>query len=103
RWTGVGGPAQPGGGAGVNRPQAIVLSVLVAAALAVCVGGRAGLIVGVAAALRAGAAPEEAARCVATAIGGTTGDRLGRVARALRMGAAADEAWSYLGATSAPL
>jgi pilus assembly protein TadC len=37
------------------------------------------------------------------AIGGTTGDRLGRVARALRMGAAAEEAWSYLGAGSAPL
>jgi pilus assembly protein TadC len=50
-----------------------------------------------AAALRAGAAPDVAARCVATAIGGPTGQRLGRVERALRLGARADEAWSSLG------
>jgi pilus assembly protein TadC len=50
-----------------------------------------------AAALRAGAAPDVAARCVAAAIGGPTGERLGRVERALRLGAGADEAWSYLG------
>jgi pilus assembly protein TadC len=50
-----------------------------------------------AAALRAGAPPDVAARCVATAIGGPLGDRLARVDRALRLGATADEAWSYLG------
>jgi len=50
-----------------------------------------------AAALRAGAAPDVAARCVATALGGPTGQRLGRVERALRLGAGAEEAWSYLG------
>jgi pilus assembly protein TadC len=50
-----------------------------------------------AAALRAGAPPDVAARCVGTAIGGPLGERLIRVDRALRLGAAAGEAWSYLG------
>lgn len=50
-----------------------------------------------AAALRAGAAPDIAARCVASAVGGPLGERLTRVDRALRLGAAAEEAWSYLG------
>jgi pilus assembly protein TadC len=50
-----------------------------------------------AAALRAGAPPDVAARCVATAIGPPLGERLARVGRALRLGATADEAWSYLG------
>jgi pilus assembly protein TadC len=50
-----------------------------------------------AAALRSGAAPDVAARCVAGAIGGPLGERLARVDRALRLGATADEAWSYLG------
>jgi pilus assembly protein TadC len=50
-----------------------------------------------AAALRAGAAPDVAARCVAAAIAGPMGERLGRVERALRLGARADEAWCYLG------
>ena len=50
-----------------------------------------------AAALRAGAPPDVAARCVGTAIGGPLGERLVRVDRALRLGAAAGEAWSYLG------
>jgi len=50
-----------------------------------------------AAALRAGAAPERAAGYVAAAVRGPTGERLGRVARALRLGASVDEAWSYLG------
>ncbi len=50
-----------------------------------------------AAALRAGASPDVAARCVATAVGGPVGQRLGRVERALRLGAPADQAWSYLG------
>jgi pilus assembly protein TadC len=52
-----------------------------------------------AAALRAGAAPDVAARCVAAAVGGPVGQRLGRVERAIRLGAPADEAWSYLGRT----
>jgi pilus assembly protein TadC len=49
-----------------------------------------------AAALRAGATPEGAARLVAAAIDGPLGARLGRVERALHLGAPADEAWSYL-------
>jgi Flp pilus assembly protein TadB len=55
-----------------------------------------------AAALRAGAAPDVAARCVGSAIGGPLGDRLSRVDRALRLGAPADEAWAYLGDGPAP-
>jgi len=51
-----------------------------------------------AAAMRAGAPPDAAARCVGRAVGGPLGERLARVDRALRLGAAADEAWSYLGA-----
>jgi pilus assembly protein TadC len=50
-----------------------------------------------AAALRAGAAPDVAAACVAGALGGPLADRLVRVHRALRLGAPAEEAWSYLG------
>ncbi|HEX6873925.1 MAG TPA: secretion system protein, partial [Micromonosporaceae bacterium] len=50
-----------------------------------------------AAALRAGAAPDAAARCVGRAIGGPLGDRLILVDRALSLGASAEEAWSYLG------
>jgi Flp pilus assembly protein TadB len=50
-----------------------------------------------AAALRAGAPPDVSARCVGAALGGPLGDRLVRVDRALRLGAPADEAWSYLG------
>jgi pilus assembly protein TadC len=55
-----------------------------------------------AAALRAGASPDVAARCVGQALGGPLGDRLRRVDRALRMGASADEAWSYLGSGVQP-
>jgi pilus assembly protein TadC len=50
-----------------------------------------------AAALRAGAAPDVAARCVGRALDGPLGQRLARVDRALGLGAPADEAWSYLG------
>jgi pilus assembly protein TadC len=50
-----------------------------------------------AAALQAGATPEGAARLVGQAIAGPLGLRLGRVERALRLGAPAAEAWSYLG------
>ena len=50
-----------------------------------------------ASAMRAGAAPDVAARTVGEAIGGPLGDRLTRVARALRLGASAEEAWTYLG------
>ena len=51
----------------------------------------------VAAALRAGAAPDSAVRVVAEAVGGPVGLRFARVERALRLGAPAAEAWSYLG------
>jgi Flp pilus assembly protein TadB len=50
-----------------------------------------------AAALRAGAAPDAALHVVAEAVGGPVGLRFGRVERALRLGAPAAEAWSYLG------
>jgi pilus assembly protein TadC len=50
-----------------------------------------------AAALRAGATTESAARLVGQAIGGPLGLRLGRVGQALRLGAPAAEAWAYLG------
>jgi pilus assembly protein TadC len=53
------------------------------------------------AALRAGAAPASAARCVADAVGGPLGERLRRVERLLSLGAPANEAWSYLGETDA--
>jgi pilus assembly protein TadC len=52
-----------------------------------------------AAALRAGSPPDVAAACVAHAVSGPLSDRLGRVARALRLGAPAAEAWGYLGDT----
>jgi pilus assembly protein TadC len=51
------------------------------------------------AALRAGAPPDVAAHCVGHAISGPLSDRLGRVGRALRLGAPAAEAWAYLGDT----
>jgi Flp pilus assembly protein TadB len=51
----------------------------------------------VAAALRAGAAPDAALRVVAEAVGGPVGLRFGRVERALRLGAPAAEAWDHLG------
>jgi pilus assembly protein TadC len=50
-----------------------------------------------AAVLRAGAAPDAAARLVAAAIGGSVGARLSLVDRALRLGASSVEAWGYLG------
>ncbi len=50
-----------------------------------------------AAAMRAGASPDSAARCVGRAVGGPLGERLTRVDRALRLGASAEDAWSYLG------
>jgi pilus assembly protein TadC len=50
-----------------------------------------------AAALQAGSTPDSAARLVGTAIGGPLGQRLARVERALRLGAPAVEAWTYLG------
>jgi pilus assembly protein TadC len=50
-----------------------------------------------AAALRAGSPPDVAAQCVSDAMSGPMSERLGRVARALRLGAPADEAWAYLG------
>ncbi|MCI0687651.1 MAG: type II secretion system F family protein [Sporichthyaceae bacterium] len=56
----------------------------------------------VAAALRAGAAPEAAARVVAEAMGGSVGLRFGRVEQALRLGAPSAEAWSYLGDDDGP-
>lgn len=51
----------------------------------------------VAAALRAGATPDAAAREVAQAVGGPVGERLNLVARALRLGGAPGEAWQDLG------
>lgn len=50
-----------------------------------------------AAVLRAGSPPDVAARTVGAALGGTLGERLSRVGRAMRLGAPAEEAWSYLG------
>jgi pilus assembly protein TadC len=50
-----------------------------------------------AAALRAGSAPDTAARCVGDAVGGPLGERLGQVAAALRLGTPVTEAWRYLG------
>jgi pilus assembly protein TadC len=52
-----------------------------------------------AAALRAGAPPDIAAQCVGGALTGPLSDQLGRVTRALRLGAPAAEAWAYLGET----
>jgi len=49
-----------------------------------------------AAALRAGAAVDRAADAVGTALGGPLGERLRRVARALRLGATAEEGWRHL-------
>jgi pilus assembly protein TadC len=49
-----------------------------------------------ASALRAGAPPDVAAGCAGRALGGPLGERLQRVERALRLGAPAEEAWSYL-------
>jgi pilus assembly protein TadC len=55
----------------------------------------------VAAALRAGASPDAAARLVADVVGGDVGHHLRRVARDLRSGATAAEAWTRLGETDA--
>jgi pilus assembly protein TadC len=49
-----------------------------------------------AAALRAGAPVDRAAAAVAEALGGPLGERLGRTARALRLGAGPEEAWGHL-------
>lgn len=49
-----------------------------------------------AAALRAGAPVDRAAAAVADALGGPLGECLGRVARSLRMGAEAGEAWAQV-------
>jgi pilus assembly protein TadC len=46
--------------------------------------------------LRAGAPVDRAAAAVAEALGGPLAVHLGRVARSLRLGAPADEAWGYL-------
>ncbi len=54
-----------------------------------------------AAALRAGAAPDIAARCAGRALGGPLGERLLLVDRALGLGAPAEEAWSYLAESAA--
>jgi len=51
----------------------------------------------VAAALRAGAPPDAAARFVADAVGPGVGDRLRRVERALRAGTPTAQAWSQIG------
>jgi pilus assembly protein TadC len=48
------------------------------------------------AALRAGAPVDRAASAVADALGGPLGERLERVARALRLGAGPAEAWAHL-------
>jgi Flp pilus assembly protein TadB len=55
----------------------------------------------VAAALRAGATPDSAARLVARAVGGPVGVRLGLVERALRAGASPGDAWAHLGDSEA--
>lgn len=52
-----------------------------------------------AAALRAGATPDLAVACVAECLDGPLAGRLATVARALRLGTPAAEAWSYLGQT----
>jgi pilus assembly protein TadC len=49
-----------------------------------------------AAALRAGAPVDRAAAEVAEALGGPLGERLGRTARSLRLGAEPAEAWSHI-------
>ena len=56
-----------------------------------------------AAALRAGASPDLAAHSVGGVLDGPLGQRLARVDRALRLGAPAEEAWTYLGSTDATL
>jgi pilus assembly protein TadC len=55
----------------------------------------------VAAALRAGATPDAAARLVARTVGGPVGVRLGLVERALRAGAPPGDAWAHLGDSEA--
>ncbi|WP_246273792.1 type II secretion system F family protein [Phytohabitans houttuyneae] len=50
----------------------------------------------IAAGLRAGAPVDHAAAAVAEAIGGPLGERLARVARALRLGAEPVEAWGHI-------
>ncbi|HZN20089.1 MAG TPA: type II secretion system F family protein [Micromonosporaceae bacterium] len=50
-----------------------------------------------AAALRAGAPVDRACTAVAAALPGPLGERLGRTGRALRLGAAPEDAWAYLG------
>jgi pilus assembly protein TadC len=49
-----------------------------------------------AAVLRAGAPVERSAEAVADALGGPLGERLGRTARSLRLGAGPGEAWAHL-------
>jgi pilus assembly protein TadC len=49
-----------------------------------------------AAALRAGAAVDRAAGAVGEALGGPLGERLGRVSRAVRLGATPEEAWQHV-------
>jgi pilus assembly protein TadC len=49
-----------------------------------------------AATLKAGAPVDRAAAAVAEALGGPLGERLSAVARSLRLGAEADEAWDHL-------
>jgi pilus assembly protein TadC len=49
-----------------------------------------------AAALRAGAPPDHAARVVGEAVSGPVGERLGRVGHALRLGETPRDAWGYL-------
>ena len=55
----------------------------------------------IAAVLRSGATPDTAAGDVGRAVGGAVGDRLELVARSLRLGAGAAEAWAYLGKSPA--
>jgi pilus assembly protein TadC len=52
-----------------------------------------------AAGLRSGAPVDNAASAVAQALGGPLGERLGRVSRALRLGADPAEGWTHLGST----
>jgi pilus assembly protein TadC len=117
----------------MRKVPILLVSSIVAIALAILIGGVPGLVLGpvlgafgyrwlarqptreqaaedrrvsddlpfaadlLAAALRAGAAPDVAARCTGKALRGPLGERLERVERSLRLGASAEEAWSYLG------
>jgi pilus assembly protein TadC len=53
-----------------------------------------------AAGLRSGAPADRAVAAVADALGGPLGERLGRVARALRLGADPAEGWAHLGSVA---